>query len=162
VAVFAEPDWATLVVDFGGKVGIPRRLQARKLTPVRTTNGATPRSSLVPTTPWLVSQTGEGFAFDAYEESRSSSPPWCRRRPALLEDDEGSLSRGQEEKLYDYYGISYDATERGAAWTPAEDLGPRWAPRPPADTLTDRTTRPRRPGGDDWGGVNADAISRWP
>jgi len=22
-----------------------------------------------------------------------------------LEDDEGSLSRGQEEKLYDYYGI---------------------------------------------------------
>ena len=26
-------------------------------------------------------------------------------------------------KLYDYYGISYDATERGAAWTPAEDLG---------------------------------------
>ena len=40
-----------------------------------------------------------------------------------LEDDEGSLSRGQEEKLYDYYGISYDATERGAAWTPAEDLG---------------------------------------
>ena len=40
-----------------------------------------------------------------------------------LEDDEGSLSRGQEEKLYDYYGISYDATARGAAWTPAEDLG---------------------------------------
>jgi hypothetical protein len=40
-----------------------------------------------------------------------------------LEDDEGSLSRGQEEKLYDYYGISYDATKRGAAWTPAEDLG---------------------------------------
>ena len=39
-----------------------------------------------------------------------------------LEDDEGSLSRGQQEKLYDYYGISYDATERGAAWTPAEDL----------------------------------------
>ncbi len=35
----------------------------------------------------------------------------------------GSLSRGQEEKLYDYYGISYDATERGAAWTPAEDRG---------------------------------------
>ena len=32
-----------------------------------------------------------------------------------LEDDEGSLSRGQEEKLYDYYGISYDATKRGAA-----------------------------------------------
>ena len=74
-------------------------------------------------TPWLVSETGEGFAFDAYEESRSSSPPWCRRRPALLEDDEGSLSRGPEGKLYDYYGISYDATERGAAWTPAEDLG---------------------------------------
>jgi sporulation protein YlmC with PRC-barrel domain len=40
-----------------------------------------------------------------------------------LEDDEGSLSPGQEEKLYDYYGISYDATERGAAWTPSEDLG---------------------------------------
>jgi hypothetical protein len=39
-----------------------------------------------------------------------------------LEDDEGSLSRGQQEKLYDYYGISYDATKRGAAWTPAEDL----------------------------------------
>ena len=55
------------------------------------------------------------FAFDASEESRSSSAPWCRRRPALLEDDEGSLSRGQEEKLYDYYGISYDATKRGAA-----------------------------------------------
>jgi hypothetical protein len=71
----------------------------------------------------LVSEPGEGFAFDASEESRSSSAPWCRRRPALLEDDEGSLSRGQEEKLYDYYGISYDATKRGAAWTPAEDLG---------------------------------------
>jgi sporulation protein YlmC with PRC-barrel domain len=41
----------------------------------------------------------------------------------LPENDEGSLSRGQEEKLYDYYGISYDATKRGAAWTPAEDLG---------------------------------------
>ena len=39
-----------------------------------------------------------------------------------LGDDEGSLSRGQEQKLYDYYGISYDATKRGAAWTPAEDL----------------------------------------
>jgi sporulation protein YlmC with PRC-barrel domain len=39
-----------------------------------------------------------------------------------LEDDEGNLSRGQEEKLYDYYGINYDATKRGAAWTPAEDL----------------------------------------
>ena len=57
----------------------------------------------------------EGFAFDAYEESRSSSPPWCRRRPALLDDDEGGLSRGQEERLYDYYGISYDAIEKGAA-----------------------------------------------
>jgi hypothetical protein len=71
----------------------------------------------------LSASPGEGFAFDAYEESRSSSPPWCRRRPALLEDDEGSLSRGPEEKPYDYHGISYDATERGAAWTPAEDLG---------------------------------------
>jgi sporulation protein YlmC with PRC-barrel domain len=38
-----------------------------------------------------------------------------------LEDDEGSLSRGQEQKLYDYYGISYDAT-KGAAWTPAKVL----------------------------------------
>src|SRR5918994_5509006 len=71
----------------------------------------------------LSARPGEDSAFDAYEESRSSSPPWCRRRPALLEDDEGSLSRGQEEKLYDYYGISYDATERGAARTPAEDRG---------------------------------------
>ena len=26
-------------------------------------------------------------------------------------------------ELYDYYGISYDATESGAARTPAEDLG---------------------------------------
>jgi hypothetical protein len=34
----------------------------------------------------------------------------------------GQPVAGQEEKLYDYYGISYDATERGAAWTPAEDL----------------------------------------
>ena len=39
-----------------------------------------------------------------------------------LEDDEGSLSRGQQEKLYDYYGISYDATKTDAAWAPAEDL----------------------------------------
>ena len=38
-----------------------------------------------------------------------------------LEDDEGSLSRGQQEKLYDYYGISYD-TKTDAAWAPAEDL----------------------------------------
>ena len=55
-----------------------------------------------------------------------------------LEDDEGSLSRGQEEKLYDYYGISYDATKRGAAWTPAEDLGV---------TTSDATTggHPNRP-----------------
>jgi hypothetical protein len=55
-----------------------------------------------------------------------------------LEDDEGSLSRGQEEKLYDYYGISYDATKRGAAWTPAEDLG---------TTTSDATTggHPDRP-----------------
>ena len=28
----------------------------------------------------------------------------------------------RRKKLYDYYGISYDATKRGAAWTPAEDL----------------------------------------
>ncbi len=48
-----------------------------------------------------------------------------------LEDDEGNLSRGQEEKLYDYYGISYDATKRSAAWTPAEDL---------ATTTDDATT----------------------
>ena len=27
-----------------------------------------------------------------------SSPPWCRRRPAVPEDDDGSLSRGPEEK----------------------------------------------------------------
>ena len=81
----------------------------------------------------------------------------------LLEDDEGSLSRGQEEKLYDYYGISYDATERGAAWTPPHMIwARRRAPRPPADTLTDRTTCPRRPGGDDRGGGNAGAVSRWP
>jgi hypothetical protein len=55
-----------------------------------------------------------------------------------LEDDEGSLSRGHEEKLYDYYGISYDATKRGAAWTPAEDL---------ATTTDDVTTggHPDRP-----------------
>jgi len=55
-----------------------------------------------------------------------------------LEDDEGSLSPGQEEKLYDYYGISYDATKRGAAWTPAEDLG---------TTTSDATTggQPDRP-----------------
>jgi sporulation protein YlmC with PRC-barrel domain len=39
-----------------------------------------------------------------------------------LEDDEGSLSRGQQEKLYDYYGIRYDATKTDAAWAPAEDL----------------------------------------
>jgi hypothetical protein len=38
-----------------------------------------------------------------------------------LEDDEG-LSRGQEERLYDYYGISYDVTQTDAAWTPAELL----------------------------------------
>ena len=94
------------------------------MTPVRTTNGATPRSSRAyQRRRSLSARPGGGFAFDAYEESRSSSPPWCRRRPALLEDDEGSLSRGPEEKQYDYYGISYDATERGAAWTAAEDRG---------------------------------------
>jgi hypothetical protein len=53
---------------------------------------------------------------DGYDKDMVTNAP-------LLEDDEGSLSRGQEEKLYDYYGISYDATERGAAWTPGEDLG---------------------------------------
>jgi hypothetical protein len=34
-----------LTRNFGCMVGISRRPQARKLTPVRTTNGATPRSS---------------------------------------------------------------------------------------------------------------------
>ena len=43
----------------------------------------------------LSGSPGDGFAFDAYEESRSSSPPWCRRRPALLKDDGGGLSRGK-------------------------------------------------------------------
>ena len=39
-----------------------------------------------------------------------------------LGDDEGTLSRGQEQKLYDYYGISYDVTKTDAAWAPAEVL----------------------------------------
>jgi hypothetical protein len=56
--------------------------------------------------------------FAVYEESGSFSPPWCRRRPAPLEDDEGSLSRGRERNLYDYYGISYDATERARPGRP--------------------------------------------
>ena len=66
------------------------------MTPVRTMNGATPRSSRAyQRRRGLSARPGEGFAFDAYEESRSSSPPWCRRRPALLEDDQGSLSRAR-------------------------------------------------------------------
>src|SRR4029453_3272164 len=39
-----------------------------------------------------------------------------------LGGDEGPLSRGQEQKLYDYYGISYDVTKTDAAWAPAEVL----------------------------------------
>ena len=68
-----------------------------------------------------------------------SSPPWCRRRPAVPEDDDGSLSRDPEENLYNYYGISYDATERGAAGAagpPQRIWVRRRAPRPPVDTLT--------------------------
>jgi len=45
----------------------------------------------------------------------------------------GEPVAGPEEKQYDYYGISYDATERGAAWTAAEDLG---------STTTDAGHRP--------------------
>jgi hypothetical protein len=49
--------------------------------------------------------------------SLSTSPRHCSRTTR-------AACRGaRREKLYDYYGISYDATERGAAWTPAEDLG---------------------------------------
>ncbi len=40
-----------------------------------------------------------------------------------LEDDEGSLSRGQEEKLYDYYGISYDATKKRRGLDPRRGSG---------------------------------------
>jgi hypothetical protein len=72
------------------------RPQPRQFTPVRTTNGATPRSSRAyQRRRGLSARPGEGFAFDASEESRSSSAPWCRRRPALLEDDKGSLSQCQ-------------------------------------------------------------------
>jgi hypothetical protein len=112
----------------------------------------------------LSARPDEGFAFDAYEESRSSSPPWCRRRPALLEDDEGSLSRGQEEKLYDDYTASATTPPREARPGPPQRIWVRRrAPRPLADTLTDRTTRPH----DDRevttrAAVTPAPISRWP
>ena len=75
-----------------------------------------------------------------------------------LEDDEGSLSRGQEEKL---------TTTTASATTPPREVRPgppqrtwvrRRATRPPAETPTTRTTHPRRPGGDDrWAGGSAGA-----
>ena len=69
-----------------------------------------------------------------------------------LEDDEGSLSRGQQEKLYDYYGISYDAPRPTRPGPPQRIWIRRRTTRPPAppeNTLNARTTRPRRPRGDD-------------
>ena len=69
-----------------------------------------------------------------------SSPPWCRRRPAVPEDDEGSLSPRPG-------GETCTTTTASATTPPREALparpGPpqriwvrRRAPRPPADTLT--------------------------
>ena len=56
------------------------------------------------------------------------------------EIEEGSLSRGQEEKLYDYYGISYDVTNTDAAWPPAEALDAT-----SDDATTGTTGQPERP-----------------
>ena len=114
-----------LTRNFGCMVGISRRPQARYLTSVRTTNGATPRSSRAYQRPrGLSASPGEGFALDPYEESRSSSPPWCRRGPALLEDDEGSfLSRARRRNGTTTTASATTPPRGGAAWTPAEDLG---------------------------------------
>jgi hypothetical protein len=73
----------------------------------------------------------DGDVVVAYDKDTvKNSPP--------IEDDEGSLSRGQEMQLYEYYGISYDVSKIDAAWAPAEELG---------TTASDATTagHPDRP-----------------
>jgi sporulation protein YlmC with PRC-barrel domain len=57
-----------------------------------------------------------------------------------LGDDEDGLSRGQEQKLYDYYGISYDVSKTDAAWPPAEVLDTT-----SDDATTGTTGHPERP-----------------
>ena len=69
-------------------VGISRRPQARELTPVRTTNGTTP-IACVPTTPWLVSETGAIAEIDAPTEAAA-----CVEIATRARHDARALVRG--------------------------------------------------------------------